>query len=201
MPELLQSVLARRRNQEYLNDDNYIKQRVLAQTQDFINRFSGETSTKKADIPSNLKQKFNELYEDWLSSIQSIISANYTDEQALTKSFEIIKKFNNMVSYLNNIIKINNVSDNDVDQMKDKFNQSLPFLQRLVVLSTERNFIDLSEITQMYHEINNKTYNLIEPKRSSILKNDINLQQLNNIYEFCENQLTTTIPQFPTFNI
>ena len=56
MPELLQSVLARRRNQEYLSDDNIIKQKVLEQTKSFINRFSGEISTKKADIPSNLNK-------------------------------------------------------------------------------------------------------------------------------------------------
>ena len=178
MPDLL----ADRVNNEYVKNDEYIQKMIMDQTKRFISNFPDETYNKGVEVTSTLKVKFNELYEDFRSSIEQIISNDHKNELAQAKSFEVIKKYNNMMSYLRSIIKIENIQQSDEDYVEQKFQDLIPMINIVINIATENNFIDIGELEAMRQEIMNKSYNTISAQKSSIIDKNISMTALNDTW-------------------
>ena len=66
--------------------------RQFAQIQSFKNEVM-----KPSAIDFSTKYSFDKLFEDFRNSVEGILSAEY--DLTLTKSYELIKKYNNLSSF------------------------------------------------------------------------------------------------------
>ena len=149
--------LSNRVNQEYINADQLINREVMNRQFALINSFKNETS-KANTIDSNIKYSFDKLFEDFRNAVEGILSADYEDNLTLTKSYELIKKYNNLTSFLNNIVKLGSISERDRIVIKDQFKTILPLLKELRNVADSYNFLDRGEISDMVSKIENENY-------------------------------------------
>ena len=149
--------LSNRVNQEYINADQLINREVMNRQFALINSFKNETS-KANTIDSNIKYSFDKLFEDFRNAVEGILSADYEDNLTLTKSYELIKKYNNLTSFLNNIVKLSSISERDRIVIKDQFKTILPLLKELRNVADSYNFLDRGEISDMVSKIEYENY-------------------------------------------
>ena len=149
--------LSNRVNQEYINADQLINREVMNRQFALINSFKNETS-KANTIDSNIKYSFDKLFEDFRNAVEGILSADYEDNLTLTKSYELIKKYNNLSSFLNNIVKLGSITERDRIVIKDQFKTILPLLKELRNVADSYNFLDRGEISDMVSKIEYENY-------------------------------------------
>ena len=148
-------------NREYVNEDLRVNKEVVKR------QFAHVATSSKTYIPSsqldqNMMFNFDKLFEDFRGAVESILSANAEDELTLTKSYEIIKKFNYLSSYLKNIMKISTLSERDSTKIQAKFTEMVPNLTNLYELAVTNNFIDKGEIKAMLDSIQNLQFYSID---------------------------------------
>ena len=85
------------------------------------------------------------------------MSADYNNELTTQKSYEIVKKYNQMSSYLKNIIGMNQLSPEDEEKIKKKFDELRGKLESLKTVAKNNNFIDKEDIIDMVDTINETT--------------------------------------------
>ena len=98
------------------------------------------------------------MFEDFRNAVEGILSADYEDNLTLTKSYELIKKYNNLTSFLNNIVKLSSISERDRIVIKDQFKTILPLLKELRNVADSYNFLDRGEISDMVSKIEYENY-------------------------------------------
>ena len=153
MPDFLSD----RANQEYINADRLINKEVINRQFAHIQSFK-EEYLKPNVVDSSMKYSFDKLFEDFRNSVEGILSADYEDNLTLTKSYELIKKYNNLSSFLNNIIKLGTITERDVVVIKEQFTSIMPLLNELRNVADSYNFLDRGEISDMVSKIENGNY-------------------------------------------
>ena len=109
-----------------------------------------------------MKYSFDKLFEDFRNSVEGILSADYEDNLTLTKSYELIKKYNNLSSFLNNVIKLGTITERDVVVIKEQFTSIMPLLNELRNVADSYNFLDRGEISDMVSKIETETIRLFQ---------------------------------------
>ena len=146
--------------------------------------------------------KFETLLTDFKKSVDALSSSftGYSFKGAFTN---IEKSYNKMISFLNNVIKYNNLNYEDKQKYQNMMNELLPLINRcLNLLKFDSNTnegkiaIDDTELLQkIYNNIDNNNYQLISYKSNneeSISKN-LHLEQLEEILEKYSEDLETSI--------
>ena len=90
-----------------------------------------------------------------------LLSATYHDDKVPAKSYEIIKKYNQLSSYLKNIVSMNKLSPEDELKIKTDFDKMRDKLNALKKLAVQNNFLDKQDLIEMCDKINGTTN---EPK-------------------------------------
>ena len=153
MPDFLSD----RVNHEYINADRLINKEVINRQFAHIQSFK-EEYLKPNVVDSSMKYSFDKLFEDFRNSVEGILSADYEDNLTLTKSYELIKKYNNLSSFLNNVIKLGTITERDVVVIKEQFTSIMPLLNELRNVADSYNFLDRGEISDMVSKIENGNY-------------------------------------------
>ena len=161
-------VLFRSINNEYIDED------LLANKEVIKRQFKHVTTASDKYLPAsqldqNMMYNFDKLFEDFRSAVEGILSADFEDSLTLTKSYEIIKKYNYIASYLKNIVKLSSLNERDITLIQDKFKSMIPNLQNLYNVAVSKNFIDVGEIEAMLESIKNQMFHTVD----SNVKNNI----------------------------
>ena len=109
---------------------------------------------KPGQLTSQLKYGYESLFESFRSAIEQVLSADYNNELTTQKSYEIVKKYNQMSSYLKNIINMNQLSPEDEEKIKKNFNDLRGKLDELKKIAVYNNFVDRQDIVDMVNKIN-----------------------------------------------
>ena len=107
-------MLFARMNKEYVNKDEVAKKIAFERTISFVNKLypkeNPEIALKPGQLSKQLKYGYESLFESFRSAIEQVLSADYNDELTTQKSYEIVKKYNQLSSYLKNIVNMNQLS-------------------------------------------------------------------------------------------
>jgi hypothetical protein len=148
-------------NKEYVNEDELAKKIAFERTISFVNKLypkeSPEVALKPGQLTSQLQYGFESLFESFRSAIEQVLSADYNNELTTQKSYEIVKKYNQMSSYLKNIAAMNQLSPDDEEKIKKKFDELRGKLESLKTVAKNNNFIDKEDIIDMVDTINETT--------------------------------------------
>ena len=151
-------MLFARMNKEYVNEDELAKKVAFERTISFVNKLypkeSPEAALKPGQLTSQLKYGYESLFESFRSAIEQVLSADYNNELTTQKSYEIVKKYNQMSSYLKNIIGMNQLSPEDEEKIKKNFNDLRGKLDELKKIAVYNNFVDRQDIVDMVNKIN-----------------------------------------------
>ena len=152
-------------NKEYVNHD------LLANKEVVKRQFAHVATASKEYVPSsqldqNMMFNFDKLYEDFRASIETVITLDFEDALTLTKSYEIIKKYNYLSSYLKNIVKLSSMKESDSDKIETKFNELIPNLEIFNQLAITNNFVDKGEIKSMLDSIKNMQYDRVSASKT-----------------------------------
>jgi hypothetical protein len=179
-------------NKEYVNEDLRVNKEVVKRQFKHV-ATSSKTYTPASQLDQSMMYNFDKLFEDFRSGVESLLSANAEDELTLTKSYEIIKKYNYLMSFLKNIMKITTLSKRDSEKIEAKFTELLPNLQNLYNLATMNNFVDKGEIKAMLESVQNLQFNSIDAgKKGESITTNINER---NKYINMVNEVNTGLPQ------
>ena len=151
-------------NNEYADQQRFMKTEITNRTYNLIRSFQDERKPKSQGQQTLLFQ-FDQMYNDFRNSIEGFIQQNMNEKENATKSYELIKKYNNLSSFLQNIIKINTLDETDESQIQRKFQDLVPLLEQCEALANESGFIDSDEISSMVSKI--KSQNFTEVSASS----------------------------------
>jgi hypothetical protein len=178
-------------NKEYVNEDLRVNKEVVKRQFKHV-ATSSKTYTPASQLDQSMMYNFDKLFEDFRSGVESLLSANAEDELTLTKSYEIIKKYNYLMSFLKNIMKITTLSKRDSEKIEAKFTELLPNLQNLYNLATINNFVDKGEIKAMLESVQNLQFNSIDAgKKGESITTNINER---NKYINMVNEVNTGLP-------
>ena len=178
-------------NKEYVNEDLRVNKEVVKRQFKHV-ATSSKTYTPASQLDQSMMYNFDKLFEDFRSGVESLLSANAEDELTLTKSYEIIKKYNYLMSFLKNIMKITTLSKRDSEKIEAKFIELLPNLQNLYNLATMNNFVDKGEIKAMLESVQNLQFNNIDAgKKGESITTNINER---NKYINMVNEVNTGLP-------
>ena len=154
-----------KRNQEYVDQEEMAKKIVFERTIKWVNKLypddNKEVALKPASLTNLLQYGYDSVFESWKSSIEQLLSATYHDDKVPAKSYEIIKKYNQLSSYLKNIVSMNKSSPEDELKIKTDFDKMKDKLVALRKLAIQNNFLDKQDLIEMCDKINGTT---VEPK-------------------------------------
>ena len=152
--------LSTRANNEYINQDELAKRIAFERTISQVNKYYGdekETSLKPAQLTSQLRYAFDSLFENFRNSIEQVLAEEYNGDLTNQKTYEVIRKYNQMSSYLKNIINMKQLSDKDQEEIQTKFNELKDKLNLLKKIAIDNQFLDSDDIVEMVDKINNVT--------------------------------------------
>ena len=154
-----------KRNQEYVDEEEMAKKIVFERTIKWVNKLypdeQKEVAMKPASLTNLLQYGYDSVFESWKSSIEQLLSATYHDDKVPAKSYEIIKKYNQLSSYLKNIVSMNKLSPEDELKIKTDFDKMRDKLNALKKLAVQNNLLDKQDLIEMCDKINGTTN---EPK-------------------------------------
>ena len=154
-----------KRNQEYIDEEELAKKIVFERTVKWVNKLypdeQKEVAMKPASLTNLLQYGYDSVFESWKSSIEQLLSATYHDDKVPAKSYEIIKKYNQLSSYLKNIVSMNKLSPEDELKIKTDFDKMRDKLNALKKLAVQNNLLDKQDLIEMCDKINGTTN---EPK-------------------------------------
>ena len=105
-----------RANNEYINQDELAKRIAFERTISQVNKYyddEKETSLKPAQLTSQLRYGFDSLFENFRNSIEQVLAEEYNGDLTNQKTYEVIRKYNQLSSYLKNIMNMKQLSDKD----------------------------------------------------------------------------------------
>ena len=147
-------------NQAYIDDEETAKKIVFERTIKWVNKLYPE-GTEVSLIPDKLSPQlqygYDSLFETWKSAIEQLLSATYHDDKVAMKSYEIIRKYNSLSSYLKNIMSMNKLSSEDEQKIKTDFDKMKDKLNALKTLANQNNFLDKQDINDMVEKVNSAT--------------------------------------------
>ena len=120
-------MLFARRNQAFVDDEEQSKKIVFERTLKWVKRLYPEENKEVALTPvkisSQLQYGYDSLFESFRSAVEQVLSASYDGELASQKSFEIIRKYNQLSSFLKNILNMNQATPDDEARIKKDFDK------------------------------------------------------------------------------
>ena len=149
-------MLYARMNKEYVNEDELAKGIVRELYRKQIKALYGEEKETKANpsaLSSQLKYGIDSLFENFRNSVEQVLSADYNGDLTQQKSYEVIKKYNQLSSYLKNVINIKALTKDDQDAIEKQFDDMKDKLLLLKKIATDNNFIDKDDISDMVNTI------------------------------------------------
>lgn len=150
-------MLYARINKEYINQDELAKKIVFERTISQVNKLYGdqkEVALKPGQLSSQLKYGFDSLFEGFRSAIEQVLAADYNGDITTQKTYEIIKKYNQLSSYLKNVVNMKQLSPDDEETIKKSFNELREKLELLKQIAIDNNFLDKQDIIEMVDKIN-----------------------------------------------
>ena len=134
-------MLHSRSNAEYVNHDELAKKIAFERTLSFVNRLypddQKEVSLKTQKISGQLQYGYDTLFQAFRTAIESVLTADFNDSHTFEKSNEILRKYNQLSSYLKNIINLNQMSPEDEEKIKTDFNGLRGKLVQLEKIATD----------------------------------------------------------------
>ena len=104
---------------------------------------SPEVAVKPGQLSKQSKHGYESLFESFRSAIEQVLSADYNDELTTQKSYEIVKKYNQLSSYLKNIVNMNQLSPEDEELLKITLITSRKNIKRIEKIAIENDFLDI----------------------------------------------------------
>ena len=154
------------RNQEYVDEEENAKRIAFERTIAFVNKLypdeNKEVSLKPGSLTTQLKYGYESLFESWKSSVEGVLSATYSDDKVAFKSYEIIRKYNQLSSYLKNIVGMNKLSNDDELKIKSDFDKMRDNLIALKTYAIQNKPLDKDDIIDMVDKVNGST---VQPKQ------------------------------------
>ena len=150
-------MLYARINKEYINQDELAKKIVFERTISQVNKLykdQPEVAMKPGQLSSQLKYGFDSLFEGFRSAIEQVLAADYNGDITTQKTYEIIKKYNQLSSYLKNVVNMKQLSPDDEETLKKSFNELREKLDLLKQIAIDNNFLDKQDIIEMVDKIN-----------------------------------------------
>jgi hypothetical protein len=147
-------------NKEYINEDQLAGKTVFKIALDQIKRLYGdqkEVSLRPNQLSSQLKYGFDSLFEGFRSAIEQVLAADYNGDITTQKTYEIIKKYNQLSSYLKNVVNMKQLSPEDEEAIKKLFDELKDKLELLKQIAIDNNFLDREDIVDMVNNINKTT--------------------------------------------
>ena len=89
---------------------------------------------------------FDNMFESFRNSIETVLSSDYHDQTTHEKSNEVIKKYNQISSYLKKIVNMNKLTEQDESKIKNEFNSLRAIFEQLKRIAIENNFSDQHDI-------------------------------------------------------
>ena len=186
-------------NKEYVNEDELAKKIAFERTISFVNKLypkeNPEVALKPGQLTSQLQYGFESLFESFRSAIEQVLSADYNNELTTQKSYEIVKKYNQMSSYLKNIAAMNQLSPDDEEKIKKKFDELRGKLESLKTVAKNNNFIDKEDIIDMVDTINETTkikkdqYKDVSAKSPEMVENIKDKEKATKEYDYITEKL------------
>ena len=93
------------------------------------------------------------FFENFRNSVEQILSADYNGDLTQQKGYEVIKKYNQLSSYLKNVINLKALSKEDQDAIEKQFDDMKEKLLLLKKIANDNNFIDKDDISDMVDTI------------------------------------------------
>ena len=124
-------MLYARINKEYVDDDELAKSRVREFYRKQNEVMYGEEKEERVGpegLSSNLKYGIDSLFENFRNSVEQVLSADYNGDLTQQKGYEVIKKYNQLSSYLKNVINLNNPSGPTLSSFSSPYMTSFCFL-------------------------------------------------------------------------
>ena len=178
-------------NNEYKDSEENAKKIVFSRTLKWVNRLypaeNKEVSIKPGKISSQLQYGYDTLFQGFRNAIEAVLTADYNDQITYEKSNEIIKKYNNLSSYLKNIINLNQMSSEDQERITKDFNSLRAKLEQLKRIAIDNNFTDQHDIVQMVDKINDTStvnkaqYDKISAESPEMIKAIVSKEQAKQI--------------------
>ena len=154
-------MLFARRNQAYVDDEEQAKKITFDRTIKWVNRLypdeNKEVKLTPVKISSQLQYGYDTLFESFRSSIEQVLSASYNDDKTTEKSYETTRKYNQLSSYLKNIMNMNQMTPEDEERIKKDFNSLKDKLTALKNLAVANSFGNENDIVEMVNTINQTT--------------------------------------------
>ena len=152
--------LSTRANNEYINQDELAKRIAFERTISQVNKYYGdekEVSIKPGQLTSQLRYGFDSLFENFRNAIEQVLAEEYNGDLTNQKTYEVIKKYNQLSSYLKNIMNMKQLSDKDQEEIQAKFNELKDKLNLLKKIAIDNQFLDSDDIVEMVDKLNNVT--------------------------------------------
>lgn len=149
-----------RANNEYINQDELAKRIAFERTISQVNKYYGdekEVSIKPGQLTSQLRYGFDSLFENFRNAIEQVLAEEYNGDLTNQKTYEVIKKYNQLSSYLKNIMNMKQLSDKDQEEIQAKFNELKDKLNLLKKIAIDNQFLDSDDIVEMVDKLNNVT--------------------------------------------
>ena len=104
-----------------------------------------------------MRYGFDSLFENFRNSIEQVLAEEENGDLTNQKTYEVIKKYNQLSSYLKNIMNMKQLSDKDQEEIQAKFNELKDKLNLLKKIAIDNQFLDSDDIVEMVDKINNVT--------------------------------------------
>lgn len=149
-------MLYARMNREYVNEDELAKSRVrefYRKQNEAMYGEEKETKMSPGALSSQLKYGIDSLFENFRNAVEQVLAADYNGDLTQQKTYEVIKKYNQLSSYLKNVIDIKALTKDDQDKIEKEFEGMRDKLLLLKKIATDNNFIDADDISDMVDTI------------------------------------------------
>ena len=150
-------MLHARINREYIDDDEMAKKITFERTLAWVKLYpeeAREVAMQQGTLSGSELYAFDNMFESFRNSIETVLSSDYHDQTTHEKSNEVIKKYNQISSYLKNIVNMNKLTEQDESKIKNEFNSLRAKLEQLKRIAIDNNFSDQHDIVQMVDKIN-----------------------------------------------
>ena len=151
-----------KRNQEYIDEEELAKKIVFERTVKWVNKLypddNKEVSLKKPDkLSSQLQYELDKLFGSFRASVDELINASYNNSISHEKSYNIIQRYNQISSFLKNIVTTNQIGESDEEKIKRNFNDMIPKLLILRKIVEDNDFSYRDDILDMINKITSTT--------------------------------------------
>ena len=83
-----------------------------------------------------MRYGFDSLFENFRNAIEQVLAEEYNGDLTNQKTYEVIKKYNQLSSYLKNIMNMKQLSDKDQEKIQVKFNELKDKMGNQIHIST-----------------------------------------------------------------